>query len=48
MENAQLMKALQVTEHRQKSVEKKNYLLEEKIAALNKVIRKIAPASLAV
>ncbi|XP_077342303.1 ninein-like protein isoform X2 [Lithobates pipiens] len=48
VENAQLMKALQVTEHRQKSVEKKNYLLEEKIAALNKVIRKIAPASLAV
>lgn len=48
MENSQLMKALQVTEQRQKSVEKKNYLLEEKIAALNKVIRKIAPASLAV
>ncbi|XP_075059881.1 ninein-like protein isoform X2 [Mixophyes fleayi] len=48
VENAQLMKALQVTEHRQKSAEKKNYLLEEKIAALNKVIKKIAPASLAV
>ncbi|KAM9316775.1 ninein-like protein [Gastrophryne carolinensis] len=48
VENAQLMKALQVTELRQKSAEKKNYLLEEKIAALNKVIKKIAPASLAV
>ncbi|XP_040206968.1 ninein-like protein isoform X1 [Rana temporaria] len=48
VENSQLMKALQVTEQRQKSVEKKNYVLEEKIAALNKVIRKIAPASLAV
>ncbi|XP_063774185.1 ninein-like protein isoform X4 [Pseudophryne corroboree] len=48
VENAQLMKALQVTEQRQKSAEKKNYLLEDKIAALNKVIRKIAPASLAV
>ncbi|KAM3931512.1 ninein-like protein [Leptodactylus fuscus] len=48
VENAQLMKALQVTELRQKSAEKKNYLLEEKIAALNKVMKKIAPASLAV
>ncbi|XP_068088351.1 ninein-like protein isoform X2 [Hyperolius riggenbachi] len=47
VENAQLMKALQVTEHRQKSAEKKNFVLEEKIAALNKVIRKIAPASMA-
>ncbi|XP_075719044.1 ninein-like protein isoform X4 [Rhinoderma darwinii] len=48
VENAQLMKALQVTELRQKSAEKKNYLLEDKIAALNKVMKKIAPASLAV
>ncbi|XP_075452442.1 ninein-like protein isoform X11 [Ascaphus truei] len=48
VENSQLMKALQVTEQRQKSAEKKNYVLEDKIAALNKVIRKIAPASLAV
>ncbi|KAM4042343.1 ninein-like protein [Anomaloglossus baeobatrachus] len=47
VENAQLMKALQVTEQRQKNAEKKNYLLEEKIAALNKVMKKIAPASLA-
>ncbi|XP_066451899.1 ninein-like protein isoform X2 [Eleutherodactylus coqui] len=48
VENAQLMKALQVTEQRQKSAEKKNYLLEEKIAALNKVMKKIGPASLAI
>ncbi|XP_073528617.1 ninein-like protein isoform X1 [Phyllobates terribilis] len=48
VENAQLMKALQVTEQRQKSAEKKNYFLEEKIAALNKVVKKIAPASLAI
>lgn len=48
VENAQLMKALQVTEQRQKSAEKKNYLLEEKIAALNKVVKNIAPASLGV
>ncbi|KAL0964315.1 hypothetical protein UPYG_G00322150 [Umbra pygmaea] len=46
VENSQLMKALQVTEQRQKSAEKKNFLLEEKIAALNKLLRKIAPASL--
>ncbi|KAI1894481.1 hypothetical protein AGOR_G00116250 [Albula goreensis] len=46
VENSQLMKALQVTEQRQKGAEKKNFLLEEKIAALNKLLRKIAPASL--
>ncbi|CAB1343503.1 unnamed protein product, partial [Coregonus sp. 'balchen'] len=46
VENSQLMKALQVTEQRQKSAEKKNFLLEEKITALNKLLRKIAPASL--
>lgn len=48
VENSQLMKALQVTEQRQKSAEKKNYFLEEKIAALNSVMKKIAPASVAV
>ncbi|XP_073413575.1 ninein-like protein isoform X1 [Dendrobates tinctorius] len=48
VENAQLMKALQVTEQRQKSAEKKNYFLEEKIAALTKVVKKIAPASVAI
>uniref|UniRef100_A0A3B1K080 Ninein-like protein n=1 Tax=Astyanax mexicanus TaxID=7994 RepID=A0A3B1K080_ASTMX len=46
VENSQLMKALQVTEQRQKSAEKKSFLLEEKVAALNKLLRKIAPASL--
>ncbi|KAI4874246.1 hypothetical protein NFI96_007733 [Prochilodus magdalenae] len=48
VENSQLMKALQVTEQRQKSAEKKSFLLEEKVAALNKLLRKIAPASLSV
>ncbi|XP_041645419.1 ninein-like protein isoform X2 [Cheilinus undulatus] len=47
MENSQLMKALQVTEQRQKSAEKKNFLLEEKVRALNKLLREIVPASLA-
>ncbi|MGH0153376.1 UNVERIFIED_CONTAM: hypothetical protein FKN15_025045 [Acipenser sinensis] len=46
VENSQLMKALQVTEQRQKSSEKKNFILEEKIAALNKLLCKITPASL--
>ncbi|XP_030044900.1 ninein-like protein [Microcaecilia unicolor] len=46
VENAQLMKALQVTEQKQKNAERKNFILEEKIAALNKLIQKIAPASL--
>lgn len=46
VENSQLMKALQVTEQRQKCAEKKSFLLEEKVVALNKLLRKIAPASL--
>ncbi|KAB5581778.1 hypothetical protein PHYPO_G00179570 [Pangasianodon hypophthalmus] len=46
VENAELMKALQITEQRQKSAEKKSFLLEEKVSALNKLLRKIAPASL--
>ncbi|XP_030012596.1 ninein-like protein isoform X3 [Sphaeramia orbicularis] len=47
VENSQLMKALQVTEQRQKTAEKKNFTLEEKIHALNKLLREIVPASLA-
>ncbi|XP_052007331.1 ninein-like protein isoform X3 [Xyrauchen texanus] len=46
VENSQLMKALQVTEQRQKSAEMKSFRLEEKVIALNKLLRKIAPASL--
>ncbi|TRY84265.1 hypothetical protein DNTS_025367 [Danionella cerebrum] len=46
VENSQLMKALQVTEQRQKSAEKKSFILEEKVVALNRLLRKIAPASL--
>ncbi|KAI3363544.1 hypothetical protein L3Q82_012147 [Scortum barcoo] len=47
VENSQLMKALQVTEQRQKNAEKKNFLLEDKVRALNKLLREIVPASLA-
>lgn len=45
VENAQLMKALQVLEQRQKSTEKKNFVLEEKISSLNKIIGEITLAS---
>ncbi|XP_031458147.1 ninein isoform X3 [Phasianus colchicus] len=45
VENAQLLKALEMTEQRQKTAEKKNYLLEEKIANLNKIIKNLASPS---
>ncbi|XP_076970222.1 ninein-like protein isoform X6 [Tamandua tetradactyla] len=48
VENAHLMKALQVTEEKQKGVEKRNFALEEKIRALNKLVNKIASVSLSV
>ncbi|KAM5235270.1 ninein [Ctenodactylus gundi] len=46
VENAQLLKALEMTEQRQKTAEKKNYLLEEKIASLNYIVRNLTPAPL--
>ena len=46
MENAQLLKALEMTEQRQKTAEKKNYLLEEKIASLSNIVRNLTPAPL--
>ncbi|NWW04728.1 NIN protein, partial [Oreocharis arfaki] len=45
VENAQLLKALEVTEQRQKSAERKNFLLEEKIANLNRIVRNLASPS---
>ncbi|KAI9514888.1 hypothetical protein NQZ68_029733 [Dissostichus eleginoides] len=47
VENSQLMKALQVTEQRQKHAEKKNFQLEDKVSALTKLLRDIVPAALA-
>ncbi|XP_034289244.1 ninein isoform X1 [Pantherophis guttatus] len=41
VENAQLLKALEMTERRQKMEEKKNYLLEEKIANLSRIIKNL-------
>lgn len=46
VENAQLLKALEVSEQRQKVAEKKNYLLEEKISSLNKIVRELSPSPL--
>ena len=46
VENAKLLKALEMTEQHQKITEKKNYLLEEKISSLNKIVRDLNPASL--
>ncbi|XP_027130775.1 ninein isoform X1 [Larimichthys crocea] len=46
VENAQLLKALEITEQRQKIAEKKNYLLEEKISTLNKIVRDLNPSPL--
>ncbi|XP_076982903.1 ninein isoform X7 [Tamandua tetradactyla] len=47
VENAHLLKALEMTEQRQKTAEKKNYLLEEKIASLSNIVRNLTPAPLA-
>uniref|UniRef100_A0A3Q1GYE5 EF-hand domain-containing protein n=1 Tax=Anabas testudineus TaxID=64144 RepID=A0A3Q1GYE5_ANATE len=46
VENAQLLKVLEITEQRQKISEKKNYLLEEKISSLNKIVRDLNPSPL--
>lgn len=46
VENTHLLKALEVSEQRQKVAEKKNYLLEEKISSLNKIVRELSPSPL--
>ncbi|KAM3594177.1 uncharacterized protein V6R79_003649 [Siganus canaliculatus] len=46
VENGQLLKVLEITEQRQKIAEKKNYLLEEKISSLNKIVRDLSPSPL--
>ncbi|XP_060239096.1 ninein-like protein isoform X1 [Meriones unguiculatus] len=48
VENAHLMKVVQLTEEKQRGAEKKNCVLEEKVRALNKLISKMAQASLSV
>ncbi|XP_023209010.1 ninein isoform X1 [Xiphophorus maculatus] len=46
VENSQLIEALEITQQRQKIAEKKNYLLEEKISSLNKIVRDLNPSPL--
>ncbi|XP_068608338.1 ninein [Brachionichthys hirsutus] len=46
VENTQLLKALGITEQWQKITEKKNYLLEEKISSLNKIVRDLNSTAL--
>lgn len=46
LDNAQLLEALKVSEQWKKMAEKKNYLLEEKISSLNKIVRDLNPAPL--
>ncbi|XP_056249982.1 ninein isoform X2 [Seriola aureovittata] len=46
VERAQLLEALEVTDQRHKIAEKKNYLLEEKISSLNKIVRDLNPSAL--
>ncbi|XP_038634324.1 ninein isoform X2 [Scyliorhinus canicula] len=46
VENAQLLKALEMSEQRQKTTEKKNYLLEDNIAGLNKILKNLSVPSL--
>ncbi|XP_058893567.1 ninein-like protein [Kogia breviceps] len=48
VENAHLTKALQVTEEKQRGAEKKSRFLEERVRALNKLLSRIASASLSV
>lgn len=45
VENDQLLKALEITEQRHKISEKKNYLLEEKISSLTKILRDLSPST---
>ncbi|KAJ7341241.1 hypothetical protein JRQ81_005118, partial [Phrynocephalus forsythii] len=45
VENARLMKTLQVAEQKQTSAEHRNLILEEKISSLNKLIREVTLAS---
>lgn len=47
VENTHLMAALQVTEQWQKKAEKKNFLLEEKVTSLNKLLKDVVQVALA-
>ncbi|XP_077123487.1 ninein isoform X2 [Ranitomeya variabilis] len=46
VENSQLLKALEMSKQRHQTAEKKNYLLEEKISGLSKIVRDLTPTGL--
>ena len=46
VENAQLIKALETTERRQRAAESKVFFLQDKNTELNKVLRMVCPAAL--
>ncbi|CAH2328875.1 ninein isoform X1 [Pelobates cultripes] len=46
VDNSQLLRALAMSEERHQTAAKKNYLLEEKISGLNKIVRDLAPSAL--
>ncbi|XP_058535885.1 ninein-like protein [Ochotona princeps] len=48
VENAHLVKALQVTEEQQRRAERRSRGLEEKVQALNSLVNRMAPAALSV
>ncbi|XP_075781958.1 ninein-like protein isoform X3 [Pelodiscus sinensis] len=48
VENAQLLQALQAAEQRHKTAENKNWALEDKLSALNHLLRRLVQASLSV
>ncbi|XP_040836962.1 ninein-like protein [Ochotona curzoniae] len=48
VENAHLVKALQVTEEQQRRAERRSRGLEEKVRALNSLVNRMAPAALSV
>ncbi|XP_030069791.1 ninein isoform X2 [Microcaecilia unicolor] len=48
VENARLLQALEMTEQRQQTTQKKNLLLEEKIAGLSRIVRDLTPSVTAI
>ncbi|XP_053553611.1 ninein isoform X1 [Bombina bombina] len=47
VDNSKLLKALEMSEQRHQTAEKKNYLLEEKIAGLSRIVRDLSPSAIA-
>ncbi|KAM9294319.1 ninein [Gastrophryne carolinensis] len=46
IENSQLLKALELSEQRQQTAEKKNHLLEQNISGLSKIVKDLTPSTM--